>query len=217
MPNPFTVTPLFRGWQKQPAALAFFQNVTARYIRIVQTGSVSGLFWSIHEFDVFGAPPFAPTDVAGIPVASGRVEVSWIASAGASGYDLKRATTSGGPYATIATNFAGLSYSDASLANGTTYFYVVSATNTFGESTNSTETSAHPVSTVSSPINFALNAGQMQLSWAIDHRGWRLEMQTNSLSSGTGWVTVPGSTATNQLSVPINSANGNAFFRLVYP
>jgi hypothetical protein len=57
----------------------------------------------------------------------------------------------------------------------------------------------------------------MQLSWPMDHLGWRLEMQTNSLSSATGWVTVPGSTATNQVSVPINPVNGNAFFRLAYP
>ncbi len=194
-----------------------FTNVAARYIRIVQTGSVSGLFWSIHEFNVFGAPPFAPTGLVAAPVASGRADVSWLASAAASGYNLKRATTSGGPYTTIATNLTGLSYGDASLTNGTTYFYVVSALNAFGESSNSTEATAHPVSTVSSPVNFALTAGQMQLSWPMDHLGWRLEMQTNSLSSGTGWVTVPNSTATNQISVPINPANGNVFLRLVYP
>ena len=194
-----------------------FANVAAQYIRIVQTGSVSGLFWSIHEFNVFGAPPFAPTGFTAVPVASGRVDVSWTGSAGATGYILKRATTSGGPYTMIATNLTGFAFSDANLTNGTMYFYVASATNAFGESANSSEASARPVSTVSSPVNFTLSAGQMQFSWPADHLGWRLEMQTNSLSSGTGWVTVPGSTVTNQISVPMEPSNGNVFFRLVYP
>ena len=209
--------PIASGAGNSSVTTITFTNVAARYIRIVQTGSVSGLFWSIHEFNVFGAPPFAPTSLAATAVASARVDVSWNASAGASGYNLKRAATSGGPYATIATNLPGLACSDASLTNGTTYFYVVSAINTFGESTNSTEATAHPVSTVSSPINFAQNAGQMQLSWPSDHLGWRLEMQTNSLASGTDWVTVPNSTETNQVSVPIDPSSGNVFFRLVYP
>jgi hypothetical protein len=59
----------------------------------------------------------------------------------------------------------------------------------------------------------------MQLNWPADHLGWRLEAQTNSLTAGLGtnWVTVANSTATNQVFVPINPANGSSFFRLVYP
>jgi hypothetical protein len=123
--------------------------------------------------------------------------------------------TSGSGYATIDTNLPSTVYADAGLSNGVTYFYVVSATNAFGESVNSVETNAHPVSMISLPVGFVLNGGQMQLSWPADHLGWRLEMQTNSLS-GAGWATVPNSTATNQISVSVNPG-GNVFFRLVYP
>ena len=34
---------------------------------------------------------------------------------------------------------------------------------------------------------------------------------------GTNWGDVPGSTETNQVSVPINPTNDSVFFRLLYP
>jgi hypothetical protein len=57
------------------------------------------------------------------------------------------------------------------------------------------------------------------LNWPVDHLGWRLETQTNSLYVGIGanWVTVPNSNLTNQFSRPINITNGSVFFRLTYP
>jgi hypothetical protein len=146
-----------------------------------------------------------------------QVNLAWIGGAGASGYNLKRATITGGAYTTIAANLAGLSYADTGVTAGATYYYVVSGTNFLGESGNSSEASARTVSTTSPQMNFAAATGQMQLSWPMDHLGWRLEMQTNSLATGTGWVTVPNSAATNQVFVPINPTNGSVFFRLVYP
>jgi hypothetical protein len=61
--------------------------------------------------------------------------------------------------------------------------------------------------------------GQLQLTWPLDHTGWRLEAQTNAPDGGLGtnWFDVPGSPLTNQFSVPINATNGSVFFRLVYP
>jgi len=68
-------------------------------------------------------------------------------------------------------------------------------------------------------ITAVVNGNQYTLSWPPSHKGWRLEGQTNSLSVGlnNNWATVPGSTATNQISVPINPANGSVFFRLSSP
>ena len=196
-----------------------FATQTARYIRITQTGSAPGNYWSIHEFNVFGTSPFAPTGLVATAVASSQVNLSWTSSASATGYNLKRATVSGGTYTTIVMNLAGLAYTDTGLPNGMTYYYVVTATNAFGESPNSIEVNAHPVSTTSLPLNFVMSGGQIQLSWPMDHLGWWLEIQTNSLNAGLGtnWVTVPNSTATNQVFMPINTASGSIFFRLVYP
>ena len=50
---------------------------------------------------------------------------------------VKRATTSGGPYTTIASNVKGASYTDTSAVNETTYYYVVSAANSLGASGDS--------------------------------------------------------------------------------
>lgn len=57
---------------------------------------------------------------------------------------------------------------------------------------------------------------QIQLSWSADHTGWRLEAQTNSLTTGLGtnWVTVTGSSATNQMFLPISPSSPSVFFRL---
>jgi hypothetical protein len=61
--------------------------------------------------------------------------------------------------------------------------------------------------------------GSLQFSWPANYMGWSLEFQTNSLVTGLGtnWVIVAGSSTTNQITIPINSSNGCAFFQLVYP
>jgi len=71
------------------------------------------------------------------------VNLSWSASSGAGSYNVKRSTSTGGPYTTIA-SLAIASYADTNVINGTTYYYVVSAVNSGGESTNSAEISATP-------------------------------------------------------------------------
>jgi autotransporter-associated beta strand protein len=61
--------------------------------------------------------------------------------------------------------------------------------------------------------------GNLELSWPSNYVGWRLLGQTNAITVGlsNNWATVPGSTTTNRVVLPINTANGSAFFRLVYP
>ncbi|HEY9509258.1 MAG TPA: hypothetical protein VIV82_05285, partial [Verrucomicrobiae bacterium] len=64
-----------------------------------------------------------------------------------------------------------------------------------------------------------LSDGEMMLSWPQDHTGWRLQMQTGSLTEGLGtnWIDVANSTETNQMFVPVNAAEGSVFYRLIYP
>jgi fibronectin type 3 domain-containing protein len=88
------------------------------------------------------APPSAPVLLSATP-GNGQVALSWSASSGATSYNVKRATVSGGPYTTIATT-STTSYTNSGLTNGTTYYYVVSAVNTGGESANSSQLSATP-------------------------------------------------------------------------
>jgi hypothetical protein len=89
------------------------------------------------------APPPAPTGLTATP-GDTRVTLTWNAASGATGYNVKRSAASGGPYTTIATGVSATGYTDAPVANGTTYYYVVSAVNAAGESPNSSEVSATP-------------------------------------------------------------------------
>jgi autotransporter-associated beta strand protein/T5SS/PEP-CTERM-associated repeat protein len=75
------------------------------------------------------------------------------------------------------------------------------------------------VSTTPPHLTNVLSGNALNLSWPADHIGWRLVAQTNPVSVGlrTNWATVPGSTTTNRVVLPISTANGSVFVRLVYP
>ncbi len=86
--------------------------------------------------------PAAPTGLKA-DGGSGIVSLAWTPPAGWSGFTVKRATVSGGPYSVIAvgvTNRDG--FQDTGVWAGMTFYYVVAASNSFGSSTNSLETSA---------------------------------------------------------------------------
>jgi len=89
------------------------------------------------------APPPTPAGLAPIGTANQLVKLGWNTSPGATSYNVLRATTSGGPYTQIGAT-ADVSYSDTAVTNGTTYYYVVSASNAKGTSGNSSQTSAVP-------------------------------------------------------------------------
>lgn len=87
-------------------------------------------------------PPATPINVVATGIDS-AITLTWTASAGATTYHIKRSATSGGPYTQIATSNSP-AYTDAPLTNGTTYYYVISASNSAGESANSVQVSSAP-------------------------------------------------------------------------
>src|SRR5207248_3239809 len=86
--------------------------------------------------------PGAPTGLTAT-AGNAHVALSWNSVSGATSYNVKRATISNGPYSTIASPTSN-TYDDTTAVNGTTYFYVVSAVNSAGESSNSAEASGTP-------------------------------------------------------------------------
>jgi hypothetical protein len=78
----------------------------------------------------------APTATAG----GKQVALTWTTVSGATGYRVKRGTTSGIYPTTF--KVTGTTYSDTGLADGTTYYYVVSVLNGPAESDNSVAASA---------------------------------------------------------------------------
>jgi hypothetical protein len=87
-------------------------------------------------------PPSAPTGVTAV-AGSTQVSLTWSAANGATSYNVKRSTTSGGPYATVVSGVTATAYTDTGLINGTTYYFVISAVGA-GESLNSAQVSATP-------------------------------------------------------------------------
>jgi hypothetical protein len=73
-----------------------------------------------------------------------QVALGWSDTVGVTGYDLRRSTSSGGPYASIAQPF-GTNYTDTAVVNGVTYYYVVAGRNSLGNGAPSGEASATPL------------------------------------------------------------------------
>jgi hypothetical protein len=324
-------------------AFVFYRlNITAN------NGDGSGLQLSEMAF-TFGTttPPAIPTGLAAVS-GSNQVLLTWSPVLNATTYNVKRSSTSGGPYSTLASGVSAASFTDFAVTYGATYYYVVSAVNSLGESLNSSEASVTvitaptrieaenytsmsgiqtencsegtldvgyiesgdwcgyngvnfgpgtlrlnarvasagsggtievrlgatngtlvgvitvpvtggwqtwttmntaltnvsgvqnlvlrfvggggylfnvnwleftPISTAPLQLSWQSIGGQLQFNWPSDHVGWRLQAQTNAPGAGLGtnWVTVPGSSATNAISIPVNKTNGSVFFRLAYP
>jgi len=113
---------------------------------------------------------FSPTAPTNLSATSGdaQVSLSWDPVTGTDSYTVKRADTTGGPYTTVASSITETTYTDTDLTNGITYYYVVSATNSGGESADSNEASATPQEAApGAPANLTATAGDglIMLSW----------------------------------------------------
>jgi hypothetical protein len=147
--------------------------------------------------------PSAPTGLTAVG-SNSAVSLSWTASSGASSYYVKRSLTSGSGYAAVA-NVSGTKVVDAGLANGTPYYYVVSATNSLGESTNSTEASATPLPPPAAPIGLTATGtnAAVSLTWTASSRATSYNVK-RSLASGSGYVSVANVSGTNALDTGLN-------------
>src|SRR5690606_15694694 len=126
------------------------------------------------------------------------VTISWTASATATSYSVRRSTENGGPYTQVA-SVTSTSVADASLANGSTYYYVVVAINAAGESPNSTQVSASPAAPVQQAVLVILPAtavvnhgGVVQFSAAITGMDSQAISWSIQETSSAGTLTTSG-------------------------
>ena len=164
------------------------------------------------------SPPPAPTGLTAT-AGNAQVSLSWNASSGATSYNVKRSTTNGGPYSTIATGVPTTSFTNTGLANGTTYYYVVTALNaTGGESSNSNQASATPSggsSPPAAPTGLIATAGnaQVSLSWTASSGATSYNVKRSTTNGGPYSTIATGVTATSYVNTGLT--NGTTYYYVV--
>ncbi|MCU1350636.1 MAG: repeat protein, partial [Acidobacteria bacterium] len=157
--------------------------------------------------------PAAPTGLAATP-GNNSVSLSWNATATATGYNVKRATVTNGPYTTIAPNVASPSHNDTTAVNGTQYFYVVSALNASGEGASSNEVSATPAAPAPAPTGVTAAAGDslVLVSWSASAGATSYNVKRSTVNGGP-YTTVGSPAATTFTDSTLT--NGTPYFYVV--
>jgi hypothetical protein len=198
----------WQSWTTLPARVfTNSQPMTSFKLRVVSSG------FNLNWLQFTSVAPAAPI---GLMATADRAQVnlSWKSSS-AAGYNVRRSTTNGGPYALIASAVTTTNYTDVAVTNGTTYYYVVTALNSYGESAYSSQTWAVvPFPMLSVTASFP----HVTLSWLPSASALGLYDTTN-LAPPVVWSPVTNA-ATNQggtWTVFLPTQGVMRFFRLAAP
>jgi autotransporter-associated beta strand protein len=160
---------------------------------------------------VNAAAPAQPTALTVTSSGSKNIQLGWTASTGAASYNIKRSTTSGSGYTTIASGNSATSYKDTSIAGGGPYYYIVTAKSGLFESTPSNQvTVLLAPAAVTYPIATSWNK-RIDLSWvgASGATGYVVKRTTGT--DTTTIATVAGVTCSDT-----SVTNGTAYSYIIY-
>ncbi|WGL59911.1 fibronectin type III domain-containing protein [Pigmentibacter sp. JX0631] len=163
----------------------------------------------------------APTSLIATANGGGVVNLTWTASSGTAGsisYIIKRSLSSGGPYSVIDTNISSTSYSDFNVSNGTTYYYVVQAMTSGGNSGNSNQITVTPISSLNIIGNITA-PNQVTLTWntALGATNYTVKQSTTMGGSSSGSI-ITNCSAIASTTCVINSGltNGTTYYYTVF-
>lgn len=162
--------------------------------------------------------PAAPTNLAAV-AGDAKVTLSWNAVSGATSYTVKSATTSGGPYTTVAAGLTSPNYINSGLTNRTTYYYVVSASNSAEESANSAQASATPVAVTptapAAPTNLVATAGDatVTLNWGAVSGATSYTVKSATTNGGPYTTVATGLTSPSYTNTGLT--NGTTYYYVV--
>jgi fibronectin type 3 domain-containing protein len=144
--------------------------------------------------------PAAPTALSGTPISISQINLSWTGSSGALSYQVKRSTTSGGPYTPVSVPVNTTSYSDTTgLLSSTTYYYVVSAINGSGESAGSAQAQATTLTgppSAPTDLTAILGTNRAILSWTATGGATSYTVKRASTRGGPYTILATGLTGT---------------------
>ncbi|MFZ2948581.1 MAG: DUF5666 domain-containing protein, partial [Desulfuromonadaceae bacterium] len=170
----------------------------ANGVKVEVEGSYLNGILIASEIEIEGGAVTPPTTVPAAPVVSAvgginQITLSWNGVSGATSYNIYWSTTTGVTPATGAKITGAASpYVHTGLTASTTYYYVVTAVNSVGESAPSAQVSATPTSTPTVPaapigVSAVGGANQVTISWAA---------VAGATSYNIYWATAAGVTPT---------------------
>jgi fibronectin type 3 domain-containing protein len=172
------------------------------------------------QSSVVNATPISPLPPApsGLSATTGNQQISlmWNTVSGATGYNVKRSTTSQGTYSVVASNVYEPYYTDTTVTNGTTYYYVVTATNASGDSANSNVVSVTPSPTsLPYPSNLVAIAGdkQVSLTWMAATGASSYNVKRSTSNSGPFVEIATGVADSNYTDTTV--AEGTTYYYVV--
>ncbi|MDR3709347.1 MAG: protease pro-enzyme activation domain-containing protein [Capsulimonadaceae bacterium] len=153
----------------------------------------------------------APTSLTASP-GNAQVSLSWVASPGATSYNIYKGTVAGSENSTPVETSATTSYTWTGLTNGTTYYFVVTAVCAGGASTNSNEASATPTAPPSAPSNLTATAGTsgVTLTWSAASGATSYNIYRGTTAGGEGTAAIGVSTITKYSDT--TAASGTTYY-----
>ena len=186
-----------------------FQVVATNFLE----GPGSTQQWEVPSFGFTGATlttqdniPTAPSGLTATVASTSQINLSWTNNANnQTGFQIDQATSSNFTQGltTVTVGAGATTYSATGLASGTTYYYRVRATNSFGDSAN-TSTASAMTAVVSVPVAVAVPDGGFTDAAAYDinsNKGGGLTFTSPMTTTLSGW---------NVSAIP-STANGGSY------
>ncbi|WP_079909720.1 Ig-like domain-containing protein [Paenibacillus sp. 32352] len=170
-------------------------NSTSLYVGLAVTAATVQ-FDNVSIIKTSSSALNAPVNLLAQP-GDGKVELSWDTVTGATYYNVKRASQSGGPYTTVSGNVYASSYTDAGVVNGINYHYVVTAANEKAESLPSVEVTAKPAAAAIPVSSITVRSTNGEAT--ITAPGGTLQMQA---------VVLPNNAANRSVSWSVYESDG---------
>jgi LPXTG-motif cell wall-anchored protein len=193
--------------------LPFYQSVTDFGDFDVNTGNSSTSTIYLDNVQIYNvqAAPEAPTGLSA-QANNTNMNLAWNAVSGASSYNVKRSNKAAGPFETIQSNVTGTSFQDSGLTENTTYYYVVSAVNTAGESADSTTVNATTTSAPAVQQDYLVNDNFDTADWSANKTtatsaaigNYDVSIASNK---GTAWVFNPDQNYAQVVTDPAKTDN----------
>jgi hypothetical protein len=210
-------------WETIEASLTPTTGTQSLFLKFIENGSSTGTTLAkVNWLSI--VRPTSPTSIASTPISTTQATLTWAAVAGATSYEVSRATAIGGPYTTIASSLTTNSFNNTGLTGGTRYYYTIRAVFNGVTSTDSTPISTIPSSPITaanttiSSVSTPSNNNSFRLSIHTAGLGQLYQVQASNTLTGNDWTNestvIMGTGAQLQFDLPITPGVPKRFYRV---